>query len=132
MHTDSLKIRTLTGELLAAICALSVTQGHRMVLAALSDYRVAFDESFRFETILSYIRFTGEDEGDHITGAPPRDGIADDGGWEARTAVLTLINALTNCPDSLEDRIQLREEFSRRGLNEIIVVSIRIRILFLF
>lgn len=98
-----------------------------MVLAALSDYRVAFDESFRFETILSYIRFTGEDEDDHITGAPPIDGIADDGGWEARTAVLTLINALTNCPDSLEDRIQLREEFSRRGLNEIIVVSIRIQ-----
>ncbi len=93
-----------------------------MVLAALSDYRVAFDESFRFEDIISYIRITGEDENDGDA-TPLRDRTADDGGWEARTAVLTLINALTNCPDSLEDRIQLREEFSRRGLNEIIVVS---------
>jgi diaphanous 1 len=38
---------------------------------------------------------------------------------------MVLINALTNGPESLEERILLREEFSRRGLNEVIVVSVR-------
>ena len=49
-------------------------------------------------------------------------GSAEEGVWEARTASMALVNALTNCPDSLEERIMLREEFSRRGLNEVIVV----------
>ena len=35
---------------------------------------------------------------------------------------MTLINALTNCPEYLEERILLREELGRRGLNEAIVV----------
>lgn len=35
---------------------------------------------------------------------------------------MTLVNAFTTCPETLEERIQLREELSRRGLNEIIVV----------
>jgi hypothetical protein len=57
--------------------------------------------------------FTGS--GDHPS--------EDDGAWEARTSSMVLINALTNGPESLEERILLREEFSRRGLNEVIVVS---------
>ena len=35
---------------------------------------------------------------------------------------MALVNAMTNFPDSLEDRILLREELTRRGLNEAIVV----------
>lgn len=92
-----------------------------MVLAALSDYRVSFEESFRFEELLSFLRLPENEE--DSTDVQPRDLVSENGGWEPRTAVLTLINAITNCPDSLEERIQLREEFSRRGLNEIIVVS---------
>jgi diaphanous 1 len=34
---------------------------------------------------------------------------------------MALVNAITNCPESLEDRIMLREELGRRGLNEVIV-----------
>ena len=64
-------------------------------------------------------------EGD-TTGNP--DGVSagledDEAIWDTRTASMALINAITNCPESLEDRIILREEFSRRGLNEAIVVS---------
>lgn len=44
--------------------------------------------------------------------------------WESRTAVMTLVNAMTNCPEDLEERVRLREEFGRRGLNEVIVVRI--------
>jgi diaphanous 1 len=47
-----------------------------------------------------------------------------DGIWEARTSAMTLVNAITNCPELLEERIMLREEFGRRGLNEVIVVCV--------
>lgn len=120
LHTDSLKLKTLTCELLAAICILSVTHGHRLVLAAFSDYRIAYEEAFRFEELIESLRISSEDEDsdeDDTLG-----GKDEEGAWEARTAAMTLVNAITTCPESLEERIQLREEFSRRGLNEIIVV----------
>lgn len=110
-------------ELLAAVCVLSLTDGHKAVLAALSDYRVAFDESFRFETLLGSLRLpdptsdTESDDGFEFSSE-------EEGVWEARTATMTLLNALANCPESLEDRIMLREEFGRRGLNEVVVVRI--------
>lgn len=51
-------------------------------------------------------------------------GNDEEGVWEARTASMALVNAITNFPDSLEDRILLREELTRRGLNEVLVVSL--------
>jgi len=122
LHTMSLKVHTLAAELLAAICILSMEEGHKAVLAALSDFRVAYEENFRFETLISTLRLPEVDidaDSDHESGF----GNEEEGVWEARTASMALINALTTCPDSLEERIMLREEFSRRGLNEIIVVS---------
>ena len=121
LHASSLKLRTLSSELLAAICVLSEDTGHRAVLAAMSDYRIAYDESFRFETLIGSLRIPdlGNLEEDvSIFGF----GNDEEGVWEARTASMTLINALTNFVDSLEDRVLLREEFGRRGLNEVIVV----------
>jgi diaphanous 1 len=92
-----------------------------MVMAAMSDYRVIFDEAFRFEELIASLRLP-EFDTDHFTGGGDNPS-EDDGTWEARTASMVLINALTNGPESLEERILLREEFSRRGLNEVIVVS---------
>lgn len=125
LNIPSLKIRTLACELLAAICVVSLVDGHRAVLASLSDYRVAFDEQFRFDTLIGSLRLPdihNDSDGEEIVGF----GNEEEGIWEARTATLALLNALTTCPESLEDRVLLREELSRRGLNEIIVVSIRI------
>lgn len=122
LHTPSLKLRTLASELLAAICVLSLTEGHKTVLAAMSDYRIAYDEPFRFETLIASLRlpeFQSDGESEDELGF----GNEEEGIWEARTAAMALVNALTNCPESLEDRILLREEFGRRGLNEAIVVS---------
>ncbi|TFY78768.1 hypothetical protein EWM64_g5245 [Hericium alpestre] len=119
LHASSAKLRILVSDLLAAICLLSLPMGHKAVLAAMSDYRVAFEENFRFEELISSLRLP-ETEID----APPGESdpwIESDGSWEARTGSVILINALTNCPESLEDRVMLREEFSRRGLNEAIV-----------
>ena len=100
---------------------LSADTGHKAVLAAMSDYRIAYDESFRFETLIGSLRIPdlgNFDEHDNVFGF----GNDEEGVWEARTASMALINALANCFDPLEDRILLREEFGRRGLNEVIVV----------
>jgi len=101
---------------------LSVVDGHKAVLAALSDFRIAYDEDFRFEGLLLSLRLPDvdfDDDSDNGIGF----GNEEEGVWEARIATMTLINALTNCPEILEDRMLLREEFTRRGLNELIVVS---------
>lgn len=112
----------LSSELLAAICVLSLDDGHKAVLAALSDYRIAYEETFRFETLIGSLRLPGFDsysDDDNISGYGNEEGV-----WEARTASMVLINAITNSPELLEERVLLREEFGRRGLNEVIVVRI--------
>ncbi|KAG6910997.1 hypothetical protein DXG01_006051 [Tephrocybe rancida] len=120
LHAPALKLRTLVSEVLAAISLLSPNDGHKSVLSALSDYRVVYEEGFRFEGLISSLRLpdldTDSDE-ESIVGF----GNEEEGVWEARIASMALVNALTNSPESLEDRMLLREEFGRRGLNEIIV-----------
>lgn len=121
LHTNSLKLHTFVCEVLGAICMLSPIDGHKAVLSALSDFRIAYDESFRFETLLSTLRlpedFDAMNDGDSVVSFADEDGI-----WDARVASMTLVNGLTNCPDDLEDRVLLREEFTRRGLSELLVV----------
>ena len=104
---------------------LSIIDGHKAVLSALSDFCVAFDENFRFETLISSLKLPefdiddASDTGSVVSGF----GNEEEGVWEARTGTMTLVNALTNSPEEVEDRVMLREEFSRRGLNEALVVS---------
>lgn len=101
---------------LAALCVLSLEDGHRVVLAALSDFRVAH-EKFRFEYLVNSIS---------VKDAPSESGGVEDedevGLWEYRSAVMSLINAITNSPEDLEERMTLRDEFARRGLNEAMAV----------
>lgn len=121
LHASYLKVQTLACELLAAICILSDRDGRKAVLAALSDFRIEYNEDFRFETVLSILRLPDVDiehESDDGVGLSSEE----DGVWEARVAAMALVNSITNCPETLEDRVLLREEFSRRGLNEMIVV----------
>lgn len=123
LHGASTKLRALASDVLAAICYVSPTEGHKAVVSAFSDYRIEFDELFRFQELIDSLRIP-----DHLDDADNNvDGVAygndEEGVWEARTASMALVNALTNFPELLEDRILLREEFTRRGLNEAIVVS---------
>lgn len=88
----------------------------------MSDYRIEFNEKFRFQELLGSLRVPdalaeGENLGDYQAYT-----LEEEGSWEARTASMAFINALTNFPESLEERILLREEFTRRGLNEVLVV----------
>ncbi|KAJ3532310.1 hypothetical protein NM688_g7443 [Phlebia brevispora] len=120
LHGASTKLRALTSDVLAGICYVSPTDGHKAVVSALSDYRVEYGETFRFQELIGSLHIPDETDG---AGASDEVGYSNDeeGVWEARTASMAFINALTNFPDSLEERILLREEFSRRGLNEALV-----------
>ena len=100
---------------------ISLKEGHRAVLSAMSDYRVEFEEAFRFQELIASMRLPDVND-EEASSADDGYSNEEDGAWDARTASMALVNALTNCPDSLEERILLREEFSRRGLNEVIVV----------
>lgn len=119
LHSASLRLHTLVSEVLAALCVLSPTEGEKLVLHAFSEYRVAHAEIFRFENLVKSLKFGVDDDSYEADSSH----IDDDGLWEAKTATMTLINALSNYPDDLEERVLIREEFSRRGLNEAIVVS---------
>lgn len=96
---------------------LSIVEGHKLVVAAMSDYRLAHDEAFRFEHLVASLRLPDIGDVSEAT-------IEEEGVWDARTASLALVNAITNCPEAVEERVTLREELGRRGLNEILVVSI--------
>lgn len=132
LHSGAYKVRSLAAELLAALCVLSLTAdgaggglGHRLVLSAFSDYRIVYEESFRFDDLVGFLRLPEDDgaEGGYNSEEPMISNDGDEGVWESRTTAMALVNALTNCPEALEDRVMLREELGRRGLNEAIVVS---------
>jgi diaphanous 1 len=117
LHGAPLKLRTLASDVLAAVSVLSPPAGHKAVLSALSDYRVAYEEPFRFDELVAFLNPADGENGEDFPTEP------DEATWEAQVATMTLINALTNCPDALEDRMMLRDEFARRGLSEAIVVG---------
>lgn len=125
LYTSSLKVLALASELLAAICILDVSEGHKAVLAALSDSRITYDEEFRFETLLTALRLPDVNSDSDCDGSIVGFGNEEEGVLDARVATMILINALTNSSDNLEERVLLREEFSRRGLNELIVVRLK-------
>ncbi|KAJ6566848.1 hypothetical protein B0H19DRAFT_1258033 [Mycena capillaripes] len=100
LHVSSPKLRTLVSGLLADICSLSLLK------------------SFRFETLIGSLRLpdpSSDTESDDFEFSSEEEGI-----WDVRTAFMQLINGLINGIDSLDDRILLREEFARRGLNEVV------------
>jgi diaphanous 1 len=119
LHGSSAKLRALVTTVLAAISFVSAEEGHKAVISSLSDYRVEFSEAFRFEDLIASLRLPEIEYGDD----PPASEAEEECTWEARIAVMSLINAITTCPDGLEDRVLLRDEFSRRGLNEVMVVG---------
>lgn len=86
-------------------------ESHRLVLMALSDFRVAHEERFRFEYLVQTLAAPVSSDAE---------GGSEDGfEWEYRTACLSLMNALANSPAALDDRISLRNELRRRGLEDV-------------
>ncbi|KIK67748.1 hypothetical protein GYMLUDRAFT_68769 [Collybiopsis luxurians FD-317 M1] len=115
LSSPSPKVRVLVCYILVGFCLLPNREGFRIAKLALTDYRNAFGEDFRFETIISTLKVSEMDVEDFGYGHEEKDI------WEARTAAMLLLNALTTATGSVEDRIMLREEYTRLGLNEAIV-----------
>jgi hypothetical protein len=101
-------------EVLAALCVMS-PESHRLVLMALSDFRVAHEERFRFEYLVQTLGADTTSEQDAGAGADHQESFE----WEYKTACLSLMNALANSPSLLADRISLRNELRRRGLEDV-------------
>ena len=117
LHDSPPRLRTLVCEVLAALCVLSPNEGEKSVLGAFFEYRVTHSEMFRFEELIRFLKSGIGDEDETLEDSPVKESV-----WDAKAATMTLLNALSNCPDNLEERVLIREEFSRRGLNEAIVV----------
>lgn len=96
------------------------------MLAGLSENRITFDERYRFESLIRSLRpnsANADDETMSITSEVISETEVDEqGAWEFRTAGFALINALVNSPDDVDERVLLRDELVRRGLNEVITV----------
>lgn len=105
------KLRTLVADVLAALCVLSQAEGYKIVLAALSDFRVAHDEKVRFSYLVESITLVDDPGLEQV-------GLDDQGLWEWRASAMSLLNSLTNAPPDVEERVGLRDELTRRGLNE--------------
>ena len=103
---------------------MSLQDGHRVVLAALSDFKVAHDEKFRFEFLIESIKPTQVNEDRLYTDQLHVDEVDEAALWEYRAAAMSLINAVTNSPEDIEERVMLRNEFGRRALNEVMTVSL--------
>lgn len=116
LHSPSLKLRSQTADLLAALCVLSPFEGYNLVLGGISEFKVAFEERYRFEWIIASLdayAFIGED----------RAGNEDQGLWEWRCAALGLFNALCDSPNDVDDRCDIRGELHRRGFTKALEVS---------
>ncbi|BGP21424.1 hypothetical protein JCM10295v2_000299 [Rhodotorula toruloides] len=112
------KLRALVADVLAALCVLSLDDGHRLVLAAFSDARILQGERFRFESFIRSIEPPDIPDDATIGENQVAPDSSNDGFWEWRTAAMSLVNAIVNTPHDLEERLMLRDELVRRGLNE--------------
>ena len=117
LRPPSHKLRAQVADVLSALCILAQRDGHAIVVAALSDLRLGPTERFRFEWLIRSLA-PADDEGASFAESEEDEAAL----WEYRTSAMSLLNALTNSPDDLEERVVLRDELARRGLNEALTV----------
>ncbi|SAM77134.1 related to Diaphanous protein homolog 1 [Ustilago bromivora] len=125
LRSPSYKLRLQVADVLAALCVLSLEDGHRMVCGALSELKVVTGERFRFAFLVNDLKPNASSES--LSEAWDTSVDVDDADaneaieWEYKAAAMVLVNAITNSPEDLEERVSLRDELARRGLNEVLV-----------
>ncbi|CAJ0926832.1 13110_t:CDS:10 [Entrophospora sp. SA101] len=105
LFTPNNKLRTQVAEILAVLCVWSL-DGHRLVVESFSDSCVINKEKYRFQCFMDTFKTKGDADGEE----------EDSTSIEYKVAGLSLVNAIVNKPDQIEERILLREEFGRRGI----------------
>ena len=118
LRVPTLKLRCLAADILAAMCLISAL-GHQLVLDGFLDARIAQNETFRFEWLISSLEaFADTREGGDME--------EESAVWEWRTAALGLVNAVTASGVDLEMRCDLRGEMKRRGFDHAVDVRINV------
>ncbi|KAJ3316974.1 hypothetical protein HDU76_001433 [Blyttiomyces sp. JEL0837] len=109
---DSLKIRTLTVEMLAAVCFVP-PKGHELVLKAFESFGKedgkVYSQGQRFGYLIANLRNKTLENGPD---AAPY--------LELQIGIMALINAIVNSPDDLSFRINLRGEFMDLNIIDIL------------
>ncbi|CAG8645024.1 12498_t:CDS:10, partial [Ambispora leptoticha] len=105
LNTRNNRLRAQVADILAALCVLSL-EGHKHVLGALSDFRIIYEEKekYRFEYLIATLKGNDTEDSSSI---------------EYKAACLSLVNAIVNSPEEVDQRVLLREEFERRGIEEV-------------
>lgn len=117
MNTHNDKLRTTVADVLGALCMISGEIGHKLVVNGFMDFKGFYYEKSRFEYLVESIISAGN------KGSGNKKFLFSDSknpvlAFDYKTSVMTLINLLINTPDSLELRLQLRDEFMKRGLTQ--------------
>ncbi|EGC39081.1 hypothetical protein DICPUDRAFT_148204 [Dictyostelium purpureum] len=107
MDTPKADTRSSVFEILTAVCMVS-EKGYQLILEAMTHFKQVRKERFRFTYLVESMK---KDQSDK----------------EYLTTCLTLINGIVNSSEEVDERIQLRGEFSRLGLDEIIRVNKKIQ-----
>ncbi|KAF2072641.1 hypothetical protein CYY_006043 [Polysphondylium violaceum] len=100
MDTGKVDTRSSVFEILTAVCLIS-EKGYQLVLDAMTHFKQSRKEKFRFTFLVESMKKLADDK-------------------EYLTTCLALINGLVNSSDEIDERVQLRTEFSRLGLDNII------------
>ncbi|GAM18201.1 hypothetical protein SAMD00019534_013760, partial [Acytostelium subglobosum LB1] len=101
LDTPKLDTRSSVIELLTAVCITS-EEGFRLVLDAFSHYKQVKKERVRFFFLVDSMKQLQADD-DYLT------------------ICLGLINGLVNSSEEVDERVQLRTEFTRLGLDELVL-----------
>jgi hypothetical protein len=86
-----------------------LTYWQRYIVGAFTEFRVIHEEKFRFQYLVDSLQGNEEEDSTSI---------------EYKAAGLSLINAIVNSPDIIEERILLREEFERREIDYVFKVNL--------
>ena len=114
LDSGYLRLGVQVADVLAALCIVAGNEGHKLVIDAFADLKLARDEAHRFQTLLDSLSVDTDTHDFDSRGAEEDSAI-----WDYRTSAMSLVNAITNGPDDIDERIMLRDELTRRGLNEI-------------
>jgi len=108
MGCNHARIKIAVLEILCTLCLVHGQIGHRVAIEAMSYFKFVHREPVRFTHLVEILKYT-DLKGEHESQA-----------FEIKMNCLSFINCLINIPDKLADRTQIRSEFLRLGLQEII------------
>ncbi|KYQ92010.1 actin binding protein [Tieghemostelium lacteum] len=100
MDCQKVDTRCSVFEILTAVCIIS-SKGYQLVLEAMTHFKQQRKERFRFTYLVESMRKMKDDK-------------------EYLTTCLSLINGLVNSSEEIDERVQLRTEFSRLELDDLI------------